>query len=205
MGGDRKGATMQRKLFLILVLAVAAFGLGAGSAGAESSRGVFVGRVAGSQAFVAVAIGHGKVRAYLCDTRRLAVWFPAGTFRAGRAELNTAGARLAVRLASGHVLGKATLADGRVHRFRAVRATGAAGLYRAVKTVHGRRYLAGWVVLRGGAQRGATEKFINPNVGLVVQPAPTLDPEHASVQLAGAGAASVVKLGDSFIEKTGGG
>jgi hypothetical protein len=95
-----------------------------------------------------------------------------------------------------------TLADGSVHAFGAERARGEAGLYRAVKTVHGSRYVAGWILLRGGAQRGEVVK-LNLNINTPeVQAAPKLNPEAASVQLAGAGTTPVVKLGDSFVSKT---
>jgi hypothetical protein len=58
---------------------------------AGAPRGVYAGRVAGTHAFIAVAVGRGQTRAYLCDSRRLAVWLPAGRLHQGRVELRTAG------------------------------------------------------------------------------------------------------------------
>jgi hypothetical protein len=173
------------------------------AAAAGSPRGVYVGRAAGTHAFVAVVVGHGQARAYLCDSRHLAVWFPAGTVRQGRVGLRSQGMRLDIRLAGSGLLGQVMLANGSVHGFDAVHASGAAGLYRAVKTFSGHRYVAGWILLRGGAQRGEVVKLnININTADDTLAAPTLNPDAASVELPGAGTASVVKLGDSFVSKT---
>jgi hypothetical protein len=99
-------------------------------------RGVFVGRVAGTQAFVAVAVGHGKARAYVCDSRRLGVWLPIGRLRGTYVELGSSRVRLTGSIGREAVQGTVTLADGSRHAFRALLAPdkGAAGLYRAAKT-----------------------------------------------------------------------
>jgi hypothetical protein len=195
---------MNRKPILTLGLGLVAIGLTAGAAAAQPPHGVYVGRVAGSQAFVAVAVGHGKARAYLCDNGRLAVWYPAGKLHDGRVVLRRRGDTTRRPALGGRPHGLVALPDGSVHPFLAERAGGSAGLYRAGRRAGKTTYLAGWILLRGGAQRGATEHFINPNSGLVVQPAPELDPEAASIELAAAGTVAVVKLGDSFVDKTNG-
>jgi hypothetical protein len=200
IGGDRRGVVA---LSLALVALVAA-GVATGARPAPL-RGVYVGRVAGTQAFVAVAVGHGQARAYMCDSRRLGVWLPPGRLRGGRLDLKASGVRLTGSVDGAAARGTVTLADGSRHAFKALLAPGKrpVGLYRAVKTVHGTRYVAGWILLRGGAQRGEVVKLnININTADETLAAPKLNPEAASVQLPGAGTASVVKLGDSFVSKT---
>jgi hypothetical protein len=66
--------------------------------------------------------------------------------------------------------------------------------------------VAGWILLRGGAQRGEVVKLIInfADEETVVGPAPQLAPQAASVQITEGSVASVVKLADPFISKTAG-
>jgi hypothetical protein len=174
------------------------------AAAAGAPRGVYVGRVAGTHAFIAVVVGHGRARAYVCDSHHRAVWLPAGGLRGAYVDLAGAHVQVTGSVGRSEADGTLTLPDGSRHAFRAFPAprNGAAGLYRAVKTFNGYRYLAGWILLRGGAQRGEVVK-LNININTPeVQVAPKLNPKAASVELPGAGTASVVRLGDSFAGKT---
>jgi hypothetical protein len=111
----------------------------------------YVGAVDGSRALVGIARVSGRIRAYVCDSRHLAIWFD-GTVKHGSVALSSRKhERLTARLDGHAATGTVTLADGRSHRFRATRATGRAGLYRG--TAHG--YRAGWIVLANKTQRGA--------------------------------------------------
>jgi hypothetical protein len=63
--------------------------------------------------------------------------------------------------------------------------------------------VAGWVLLRGGAQRGNVLAFTpSRSTTIAVQQAPVLNPESATVEVTEGGVATVVKLGDSFISNT---
>jgi hypothetical protein len=193
-----------RKAFFISTLAAvaaaAALSTAAVGAAAKPVDGIFVGRVAGSNAFLAIAVGHGKARAYLCDSHRLGVWLPLGKIRSTYVELASSRVRLTGSIGRQEVQGTVTFADGSRHAFHAMLAprSGAPGLYRAVKTVHGTRYVAGWILLRGGAQRGVVlnEKAVNATFG--VRQAPVLNPESATVEVTEGGVATVVKLVDAI-------
>jgi hypothetical protein len=202
IGGDRRGVVA---LSLALVALVAA-GVATGARPAPL-RGVYVGRVAGTQAFVAVAVGHGQARAYVCDSRRLAVWLPLDRLRATYVDLAGPGGRLTGSIGGKDVDGMVTLANGSRHAFHALLAprNGTAGLYRAATTVHGTRYVASWILLRGGAQRGNIFMIgLDPGDVTRIKPAPPLNPEAASVRVTEGSVATLVKLGDSFIDKTSG-
>ncbi len=55
--------------------------------------------------------------------------------------------------------------------------TRAAGLYRGSKTVAGKRYLGGWIVLPDGRQRGEVLS------GMTDVASPPLDPNNPTVQI----------------------
>jgi len=171
------------------------------AAGANPIKGVYVGPVQGSPAFVAVAIGRGKARAYVCDSRATAVWF-LGPIRNGEVDLHAGNAGLHARIDVTSARGTVVLPDGSVHAFNArLAATGGnAGLYRGAKRVDGGRYVAGWVVLPSRAQRGGVLLFAPSRSTTIAVHAPPLDPEAASVVVPGAGSIGVVKLGESFID-----
>jgi hypothetical protein len=192
--------TRHVSLTIAALAATAALSCASVGAAAPTLRGVFVGRVAGTHAFVAVAVGHGQARAYLCDSRRLGVWLPLGTLRAGRLDLQGSRVHLTGSVRRSGAEGTVTLADGARHAFHALFAprNGRAGLYRAVKTVHGTRDVAGWILLRGGAQRGEVVKLnININTASeeqAVGPAPQLAPQVATVEIPDAGELSARKV-----------
>jgi hypothetical protein len=187
-----------RKPLLVFSILLAAIAFVALAVAAKPVRGVYVARVAGTQAFVAVAVGHGKARAYLCDSRRLGIWLPLGQLRGKYVELSNSQVRLTGSVGRQDVQGTVTLADGSPHTFDALLAPGkgAAGLYRAVKTVHGTRYVAGWIVDLSGAQRGdvlATTVEEGAS-NTVVETAPRFNPKDVSVDIAGAGEVTARKV-----------
>jgi hypothetical protein len=197
------------KLLMTLVPALLALVLVAGpgsAAPAKPLRGVYVGRVAGTHAFVAVAVGHGQARAYLCDSRRLAVWLPLGKLRGTSVNLDGSRVRLTGSVGRTSAQGTVTLADGTRHAFHALLAPrdGAVGLYRGQTKVNGKTYVAGWILLRRGAQRGNVLASTPSRSTTIALQAPALNPEEATVQVTEGSVATVVKLGDSFISKTSG-
>ena len=126
----------------------------------------YVGAVRGTHALVGIAIADGRVRAYVCDSNHVAVWF-SGDVTGGSVALMSGGRRrLTATLDRTTATGTVTLADGRSHTFRASLATGHAGLYRGA--AHG--YLVGWILLNNRVQRGAIRAISTQ----VLTPAPLL-------------------------------
>ena len=139
----------------------------------------FVGTVRGAHAFVAVVVRGSQVIAYVCDSRRIAQWF-RGSIRAGHSTLTSkAGYVLRFTVGSRQVTGTVRLPGqaGALHRFVARPVTKPAGLYRGEKTVAGRHYLGGWVVMSDGRQRGEVVSG-STDVG-----SPPLDPNDPTVDI----------------------
>jgi len=183
---------------LAVVAVLAAVALQAcGGGGNATKAGSFVGRVEGTDAFIALVSDGTKVGGYVCDGNRVSTWFEVADISGGKASLATR---------DGQALGEATLSgdtatgtvsiSGADHAFAAQLATGDAGLYRAVKGKAGQpgSVEVGWIVLGDGSQRGGTN-FIDPNSQPAVpKPAPTLDTSATTVNVAGAGALSIAQV-----------
>jgi hypothetical protein len=111
-----------------------------------------------SHAFVGVAVTGTQVVAYACDGTETAIgideWFkgPGGdSFTLSSAS----GASLSAARAGDQLQGTLTLGDGRTFTFRAPAIVDAnAGLFRADATFDGVAYVAGWIILPDGEQRG---------------------------------------------------
>ncbi|MFF0342878.1 hypothetical protein [Kribbella sp. NPDC004875] len=106
---------------------------------------VYIGRTAGREATLAVAVKGTRAVAYVCDGRRLEAWL-AGTANTGR---------LTLRSRTGeHLIGTAAAGTltfhGRTLRFTAHPAGPPAGLYRA----RNGSTTIGWIVLPDGSQVG---------------------------------------------------
>ena len=114
-----------------------------------------VGRVAGSDAFIAVVSTGSKALAYVCDGAKVSLWFTGAVKQGGLLEVTQAsGAKLTANLAAQSVVGTLELEAGRVLNFRTEPVKDTAGLYRARTTLGGSSYLGGWIVLPDGEQRG---------------------------------------------------
>jgi len=161
---------------LASVFALGACG-GGGSSVPQDLRAV--GRVSGSDAFVAVAKYGRTIDAYVCDGRSVGESFQ-GRAAAGRVDLRSDdGARLQTTVAGDEVRGRFTPAGAAPLAFTARAASKPAGLYRAQVVANGQTVTAGWVVLPDGEQRGTQR------TGLFVTPAPILDGTSNVVTLAG--------------------
>lgn len=125
-------------------------------ASAQAASGSFVGRVQGSEAFIAFVVKGSKVLAYLCDGSKLADWFrlvqDASSAVDGR---SASGIRLQAKFSAQEVKGSVTLADGKILEFSATPITGEAGLYRSEVLISNESYVGGWIVDQKGEQRGA--------------------------------------------------
>ena len=146
-----------------LAMPIAAGSLSAPASAAEEDvpRLGYVGRVAGTKAFVGVVVRGNRVTAYVCDGRKLARWFE-GRLRGERARLRgRSGGRLTLKVASARRARGVLRLPGRKRRpFAASAARGRAGLFRDERNVtrsgRPRRALTGWVRLNNGRVRGAT-------------------------------------------------
>ena len=161
---------------LASVFALGACG-GGGSSVPQDLRAV--GRVSGSDAFVAVAKYGRTIDAYVCDGKTVGETFK-GRASGGRLDLRSDdGARLQATVAGDEVRGRFTPARATPLAFTARAAAKPAGLYRAQVVANGQTITAGWVVLPDGEQRGTQRK------GLVVTAAPMLNGTSNVVTLAG--------------------
>jgi hypothetical protein len=144
-----------------LAMLVVVGSLPAPATAADVPRRGYVGRVAGTKAFVGVVVNGSRVTAYVCDGRKLARWFE-GTLRDERARLRSrSGGRLTLKVAPARrVRGVLRLPGRKRLRFAASAARGRAGLFRDERVVtrsgRPRRALTGWVRLNNGRVRGAT-------------------------------------------------
>ena len=149
------------------------------------TRGAYVGKVAGTRAYVAVVFGHGEAAAYVCDGKRLSKWFPDRRLRRGRATLvaRDRQAKLRVTFREGRLVSGRLVRGQRRDRFRARFAKGQAGLYQGEEGERGDAGFleGGWILLADGSQRGNTN-FIDPiALNVEVRPAPRLDPRAGRV------------------------
>lgn len=164
---------------LAALIAMLLAGPAASPALARSGRIGYVGTIRRTHAFVAVVTHGSRVTAYVCDSRTIAQWFK-GSLKAGKATLTSSdGSVLRVAIANGKADGsfRTAGAHGTVHRFSSSQAAKPAGLYRGVKTVAGKRYVGGWIVLPDGRQRGEVL------TGATDVASPILDPSHPTVDI----------------------
>ena len=189
-------ALIRRTLYLVVLLIAAGTLTGArqGEAGGEQSlietltplplisekqselragqRGVFVGKVAGSEAFIGIKIRGDRVLVYLCDQEvdpsappsrtpppgDGTIWrWLEGEIVNGVSNLTSAGGvEVTLEVGARAITGSATFA-GESHPFRAVPAKAlGAGLYRSHEPVQlsGKTVYRGWIVLNNGEING---------------------------------------------------
>ncbi len=145
---------------------------------------VYVGRTAGREATLAVAIKGAKAVAYICDGRRVEAWL-TGTFISGQLVLRSrTGERLTGVATAKAASGELTL-RGRSLRFSATLAGPPAGLYRASNT----KSTIGWIVLPDRSQVGID------NDGTPAA-APPLDPATRTATVNGAAVTAQSIAGD---------
>ncbi len=129
-----------------------------GASGSGTTR-TFVGKIAGSDAFVGLATDGQELTAFVCDgtpdhEAQQWGWFK-GTVQNGAFDItNDAGARLTVTIAGDTANGSVKFSGGQDLSFSAAAATGQAALLRGETTTDGKRYIAGWIVQSDGQVRG---------------------------------------------------
>lgn len=93
---------------------------------------------------------------YLCDGQDVSQWI-VEEITVQEATLIADGTSVELAIADDRVSGTVTLAGGEPQPFTAALATGDAGLYRAEWNLPGADYVADWIVLADGRQRGSID------------------------------------------------
>jgi hypothetical protein len=129
---------------------------------ASTATQSYVGRAAGSEAFVGVVVDGKRVLAYVCDgvpgdpvgtTPTVQAWFN-GTSDGSSVDVSQPAGRLQLQLTDAAMTGTLTLAGGRTLAVTGQPTTGDAGLYRAEAAASGGQAVAGWILAADGGQRG---------------------------------------------------
>ena len=170
---------LRRAATAALLITAVAFGACGGGGTSVPKNIRAVGRVSGSDAFVAVTKYGSGIDAYVCDGKTVGETFQ-GRASGGSLDLRSDdGARLQARVAGKKVTGRFSPTSGTSLAFTAQAAEKPAGLYRAEVVANGQTITAGWVLLPDGEQRGTQR------MGVVVAPAPILDGTSNIVRIAG--------------------
>ena len=178
---------MRKWIGALIVAAAVVFSAGPGSSVARAAT--FVGRVQGSNAYIAVLKDGRRIGGYLCDNGSISRWIEYHGLRNGVAPLRagTTGERLgSVRVAGRSATGTVVI-DGQKRRFRAALTREAdGGLHFAIGKQPGRLLVAGWILLPDGSQRGAVSRVNTQTLSpLASTSAPRLDPKASKVQIGG--------------------
>jgi hypothetical protein len=166
----------------IAALAVAAgVVLGAGTASADARTVTFVGRVQGSDAYIAIVKDGRKIGGYACNNGTFSRWIEYAWLRNGRAPLvaGTTNRRLGTVRIRGRLATGTIEVEGRSRRFRArLTRRRDPGLHFALGKERDHVLVAGWILLPDGTQRGAISR-VNTQTLRPGTPsrAPTLDPD----------------------------
>lgn len=178
---------MRKWIGALIVAAAVVFSAGPGSSAARAAT--FVGRVQGSDAYIAVLKDGRKIGGYLCDNGTLSRWIEYRWLRNGVAPLSvgTTGERLgSVRIAGRSATGTVLIA-GQKRRFRATLTRKEdGGLHFAIGKQPGSLLVAGWILLPDGSQRGAVSRVNTQTLSpLPTTSAPRLNLRASNVQLGG--------------------
>lgn len=157
---------------MVVTLVVAGCGDGGGDAGGDETAdpdpvaGTFVGTVEGSDAYVAVVAGaDNDVLAYVTDGGSSVDWLE-GILEGPRDTAarigNDGGAVLDVSFTGTSASGAFARPGEDPQTFTAEAVDAPAGLYRATESFADGDYVAGWIVLPDGTQRGAVRRYETP-------------------------------------------
>jgi hypothetical protein len=140
----------------------------------KTTPGVYVGRVAGSDAFIALATNGSRVGGgYICDGHKLSVWLRSANLHDGQAALiSRQGTVVGQASFSGHSATGSVAVAGATRAYTTQIATGQGGLYRTASGISGKPSFreTGWIVLPNGSVKGTT-RFTNPVGTLETMPA----------------------------------
>jgi hypothetical protein len=180
---------MHMRRWITALVVAAGIVLGAGPGSDDATAATFVGRVQGSDAYIAILKDGRKIGGYVCDSGSVSRWIEYSWLRDGRAPLRagTTGKRLGrVRIAGRRATGNIELPGGK-RRFAARRIRERdGGLHFAIGKQTNRLLVAGWILHPDGTQRGAVARVNMQTLRpLATTPAPTLDPSAGTVEIGG--------------------
>ena len=104
---------MKKTSRFVFVILLASLLLAACGGGSQTVNGSFVGKVDGSDAFIAVVLhGNGEVTAYICDGASISEWFKGNVDGSSLNLTNASGTRLTADLAADSFTGTFTPSSG---------------------------------------------------------------------------------------------
>ena len=152
----------------------------------------FVGRVEGSDAYIAIIQDGRKIGGYLCDDGTISRWIRYSWLERGRAWLiaGTTGELIGTVRISGSSAATGTVTiGGQELPFRARKVPARdGGLFFAIAKQEDRLLVGGWILDADGTQRGAVSRLNMRTLSpLPVSTAPKLDPKNPAVDIGGDG------------------
>ena len=151
----------------------------------------FVGRVEGSDAYIAISKDGRKIGGYICDDGTISRWLSYTWLDKGHQAPLVAGTTGEdvgfVQIAGGTATGVIRVGDQELpFRAERVRPADDAGLYFAIAKQPDRLLVGGWILHPDGTQRGAVSRLNTRTLSpLSPLPAPTLDPKSPRVEIGG--------------------
>lgn len=175
--------------WLAVVAVAAGIVLGIGPHAGEAGTSTFVGRVEGSDAYIAISKDGHKIGGYICDDGTISRWIQYSWLHGGHAPLiaGTTGELIgSVRIAGRSATGTIAI-GGQDLPFRAQRIHGHdAGLFFAIAKQEDRLLVGGWILDPDGTQRGAVSRLNMRTLSpLPVSSAGRLDPQTPMVEIGG--------------------
>ncbi|MFY9577906.1 MAG: hypothetical protein WAQ33_01145 [Gaiellaceae bacterium] len=135
-----------------------------GSRTAQAAPPQYVGRVSNSNAFIGFTKDGRRIQAYVCDGTQghisIHEWFNGLAF-GDTFDLTSKGSmRVTGVLAGDSISGRFTTVDRKEYGYTASLATGDAGLIRIEGIHYGKNWVAGWIQLPDGEQRGPAIAYV---------------------------------------------
>lgn len=166
------------------------FGIGSPASEAHASTATFVGRVEGSDAYIAISKDGRKIGGYVCDDGTVSRWIQYSWLEKGSAWLvaGTTGELIgSVRIRGSSAIGSVTIGNQELpFSAKKVRARDGAGLFFAIAKQEDRLLVGGWILDPDGTQRGAVSRVNMRTLSpLPALPAARLDPKAPMVDVGG--------------------
>jgi hypothetical protein len=130
----------------------------------------FVGRVDGTEIYIAATMSGGPAQIYLCDGQQIASWL-RGTVDGSTITADDSDASVVATISADGLTGSVTVGDVG-HSFTAARADFPADLWESLALADdGQLIRGGWIVLADGTQRGAVKQGVRIVSNAAIDPA----------------------------------